>query len=91
MIPVHEGVRKTGELFRALRFFTSDANASPLLAVTSARPRATSTVVSNHSVGSIATRPRPRASAAPAMATAMATTCNGFRRVDRVSRELIKY
>jgi len=40
-------------------------------------------------VGAVATRARARAATAPV--PALATTCNGFRRVDRVGCELIKY
>ena len=66
-------------------------NASPLLAVTRTGASATATapVGSDHPVGGVATR--ASASAAVASATALATTCNGFRRVDRVGCELIKY
>jgi len=69
-------------------------NASPLLAVTRTGASATATapVGSDHPVGGIGgVATRASASAAVASATALATTCNGFRRVDRVGCELIKY
>ena len=62
-------------------------NASPLLAVTRTGASATAAVGSDHRVDGVATRARASAAAAPALAT----TCNGFRRVDRVGCELIKY
>ena len=64
-------------------------NASPLLAVTRTGASATAAVGSHHRVDGVATR--ARASAAVAPAPAPSTTCNGFRRVDRVGCELIKY
>ena len=65
--------------------------ASPLLALsrTGASATAAATVGSHHRVDAVATR--ASASAAMASAPAPATTCNGFRRVDRVGCELIKY
>lgn len=66
-------------------------DASPLLAVsrTGASATAAATIGSHHRVDAVATR--ASASAAPASPSAPATTCYGFRRVNRVGCELIKY
>jgi len=64
-------------------------NASPLLAVTRPGTSATAAVRSHHRVDAVTTRARASAATAPVLA--VATTRNGFRRVDRVGCELIKY
>ena len=69
-------------------FVTAMQNASPLLAVARTGARAPSPVPAGNAqtpLGSASTRARA------SVATAPAATCNGFRRVDRVGCELIKY
>ena len=69
-------------------FVTAMQNASPLLAVARTGARATSPVPAGNAqttLGGAATRARASAATAPA------TTCDGFRRVDCVGCELIKY
>ena len=88
-MPVHDGGCKKQESSLELSVFLhAMQNASPLLAVTRTSASATAAVGSDHRVAGVATR----ASASPAVASApaSATTCNGFRRVDRVGCELIK-
>lgn len=67
-------------------FLLAMPNAPQILAATSARARATTATVGNHSVGCMATT-----CARPCASAAATTTCNGFRRVDGVGCELIKY
>jgi hypothetical protein len=89
-MPVHDGGGKKQESSLELSvFLRAMQNASPLLAVSRTGASATATIGSHHRIDAVATR--ARASAAVASAPAPATTCNGFRRVDRVGCELIKY
>jgi hypothetical protein len=93
-MPGHDsGYKKQESPLELSVFLPAMQNASPLLAVTrtGASASATAAVASDHRVGGVATRARARASAAMAPAPTPTTTCNGFRRVDSIGCELIKY
>ena len=87
-MPVHDGGRKTGELFRALRFYE---RCKCIAAPSCDAGRCECDLDGRHDHAWAALPRVPRARVATALASALAATCNGFRRVDRVGCELVKY